>query len=145
MVKTTEARCVIRHAMVDSRVCSVTTADATAQAKTHQPQTLVGASQDNGDCCTYEGTNEEAWGMTQMRVPARTAEDTIHDIAGQLRDTLPGTVTSYLVIADASRIDDYANVSTTGATISSAGLNSQQRISMLEKALEHERQQLAEA
>lgn len=83
--------------------------------------------------------------MTQMGASARTAEDTIHDIAGQLRDTLPGTVTSYLVIADASRFDDYANAHTVSATISSAGLNSQQRIQMLETALAHERQMLTGA
>jgi hypothetical protein len=81
--------------------------------------------------------------MTQMRVSAETAEDTIGDIACQLRDTLPGTVTSYLIIADASRFDDYANAHTVSATISSAGLNPQQRIQMLEAALAHERQMLA--
>jgi len=64
---------------------------------------------------------------------------------GQLRDTLPGTVTSYLVLADASRFDDYANAHTVSATIASAGLNPQQRIQMLETALAHERQMLTGA
>lgn len=84
--------------------------------------------------------------MTQMRVPPRTTEDTVNDIAHELHGALAGagTIASYLVIANAVKFED-THLHATGATVCSAGLNPQQRIQMLEKALEHERSLLAGA
>lgn len=82
--------------------------------------------------------------MTEMRVPASTTEDTIHDIARQLHMALDGTIVSYLVIANAIRFDD-TGISNTGATVCSEGLSPQERIRMLETALEYERRMLADA
>jgi hypothetical protein len=84
--------------------------------------------------------------MTQMRVSPSTTEDTINDIASQLHAALAdaGTIGSYLIIANAFKFED-TGLRATGATICSEGLNSQQRIQMLEKALEHERSMLADA
>lgn len=85
--------------------------------------------------------------MTQMQVPAITAEDTVAEIARQLRGSLTdtGTITSYLVIASAGTITDSAELREDCALVRSHGLNPEETVAMLEHALAHERRRLAGA
>lgn len=82
--------------------------------------------------------------MTQMRTSSDTIEDTVLEIARQLRKSLTdsGTITSYLIVASSSTVDDDASLHETFALVRSLGLNPAERIDMLEQALDHERQNL---